>query len=91
MNSIEQETRAQKNCGKLYRMLVDGCDIVMDDEKYFKFSGEYVLGNRYFYSSDPSTAPPDVKFQKKAKFEEKDHGLDCHIFQRHFQRLRSEE
>lgn len=71
MNSMEQETRAKKNCGKLYRTLVNDCDIIMDDEKYFKLSGNNVLGNQYFYSTDPSTAPSDVKFQKKAKFEEK--------------------
>ena len=71
MNSTEQETRAQENCDKLYRMLVNGCDIIMDDEKYFKLSGDNVPGNRYFYSNDPSTAPPDVKFQKKAKFEKR--------------------
>ena len=71
MDSMEQEIRAQKNCGKLYRMLVDDCDIVMDDEKYFKLCRNNVLGNRYFYSTDPSTAPPYVKFQKKTKFEQK--------------------
>ena len=71
MNSMAQEIRVPKNCGKRYRMLGDDCDIIMDDEKYFKLSGNNVLGNRYFYSTDPSTAPPDVKFQKRAKFEEK--------------------
>ena len=52
-------------------MLTDQCDIVMDDEKYFTLCGNNIMGNLHFYSIDPSTAPPDVKFQKKAKFESK--------------------
>ena len=41
----------------------------MDDEKYFKLTGNNFVGNRYFYSTDPATAPPKVNFQCKAKFE----------------------
>ena len=43
----------------------------MDDEKYFKLTGNNVIGNHYFYSTDPATAPPKVKFQCKTKFEAK--------------------
>ena len=43
----------------------------MDDEKYFKLAGNNVVRNRYFYSNDPATAPPIVKFQCKTKFEPK--------------------
>ena len=71
MDTEAQEVRAQNSCGRLYQMLTDQCDIVMDDEKYFKLFGNNVMGNRYFYSIDPSTAPSHVKFQKKAKLEPK--------------------
>ena len=43
----------------------------MDDEKYFKLPGKNVVGNRYFYSTDPVTAPPEINFQCKTKFEPK--------------------
>jgi transposase len=71
MNNQEQEKRARKNCGKLYRYLLNGCDLILDDEKYFKLTGDNVMGNRLFYSTDPNNAPVDVKFQKKRKFEPK--------------------
>ena len=67
MNNEQQQVRARKNSGKLYRKLLNGCDLVMDDEKYFKLTGNNVIGNRYFYSTDPTTAPPKVKFQCKTK------------------------
>ena len=71
MNNEQKQVRALKNCGKLYRKLLNGCDLIMDDEKYFKLTGNNVIGNRYFYSTDPATAPPKVKFQCKTKFEAK--------------------
>ena len=43
----------------------------MADEKYFKLTGNNVVRNRYFHSTDPATAPPKVKFQCKIKFEPK--------------------
>ena len=33
IDSIDQEIRAQKNRGKLYRKLMDGCDLILDNEK----------------------------------------------------------
>ena len=71
MNNEQQQVRTRKSCGKLYRKLLNGCDLIMDDEKYFKLTGNNVIGNRYFYSTDPATAPPKVKFQCKTKFEAK--------------------
>ncbi|CAF2108275.1 unnamed protein product, partial [Rotaria magnacalcarata] len=71
MNSKDQEKRAKKNCGKLYRLLLRGDDLILDDEKYFTLSGNNVSGNRYFYSTNPTTTPADIKFQKKRKFEPK--------------------
>jgi len=71
MDSEDQEKRAKRNCGKLYRKLLGGCDLILDDEKFFKLTGDNVNCNRLFYSTDPATAPPDIKFRKKKKFEPK--------------------
>ncbi|CAF5144496.1 unnamed protein product, partial [Rotaria sp. Silwood1] len=71
MDSQDQEKRAKTNCGKLYRKLLRGCDLILDDEKYFKLAGDNVNSNRLFYSTDPVTAPTDIKFRKKKKFEPK--------------------
>ena len=71
MNNEQQQVRARKNSGKLYRKLLNGCDLVMDDEKYFKLTGNNVIGNRYFYSTDSASTPSKVKFQCKSKFEAK--------------------
>ena len=64
MDSEEQQRRARKNCAKLYRKLLNDYDLIIDDEKFFKLSGNNVLGNRYFYSTDPSAAPPNVRLTK---------------------------
>ena len=67
MNNEQQQVRARKNCGKsLYRKLLNGCDLIMDDEKYFKLTGNNVIGNRYFYSTDllqkaTSNVKPNLK------------------------------
>ena len=31
--SKQQQVRVRKNCGTLYRQLLNGCDLIMDDEK----------------------------------------------------------
>ena len=69
IDNEQQQVRARKNCGKLYRKLLNGFDLIMDVEKYFKLTENNVVGNRYFYSTDPATAPPKVNFQCKTKFE----------------------
>ena len=43
----------------------------MDDEKYFLLHNESIAANRDFYTSDPSAAPPEVKFKSTQKFEPK--------------------
>ena len=43
----------------------------MNNKKYFKLTENNVVGNLYFYSIDPATAPPKVNFQCKNKFEPK--------------------
>ena len=45
--------------------------IIVDDEKYFTFSGEETPGNAGFYSSNKENIPDDVKFKSKQKFEPK--------------------
>ena len=40
----------------------------MDDEKYFTLSGN-IPGNNRYYSSDTSSAPENIKFIQKQKFE----------------------
>ena len=69
-DSEQQQVRVQKNCGKLYRKLLSGCDLIMNEKKYFKLTGNKVVRNLYFYSTDPTTTPK-VKFQCKTKFEPK--------------------
>ena len=61
----------QGKTGKLYRKLLNVCDLIMDDERHFKLTEDDVVGNRYLYSTDPATAPLKVKFQCKTKFEAK--------------------
>ncbi|CAF3473255.1 unnamed protein product [Rotaria socialis] len=56
MDNKEQENRARKNW-KIISPVVE--------------RGNNVCGNRYFYSTDPSSAPPNIKFQGKKKFEPK--------------------
>ena len=65
MDSEDQEKKSRKNCGKLYRMILDGCDIVLDDEKYFDLSGDNVQCNQGYYTTDPSPTSSDVKYTKR--------------------------
>ena len=58
-----------KTVAKFYRKLLNTCDLIMDDERYFKLTGNNVVGNCYFFSTDPARAPPKVNFQCKTKFE----------------------
>jgi hypothetical protein len=67
----DQQTRAQKNCGFLYRQSLDNCFIIMDDEKYFSLSGVDIPGNLLYYTSDHSTTPPNIKYKQYQKFEPK--------------------
>ena len=65
MNSEDQEKRSKKNCGKLYRMIFNGYDIVLDDEKYFGSSDDNVQCNQRYYTTHPSTTSSNVKYMKK--------------------------
>jgi hypothetical protein len=43
----------------------------MDDEKYFNLSNSELVGNDRYYTSDKSTAPVDIKYKFKMKYEPK--------------------
>lgn len=45
--------------------------IILDDEKYFTLSNSEIKGNDGFYTEDFHAAPDNVKFKRKAKFEDK--------------------
>ena len=66
MNSDNQEKTARKKCGKLYRMILNACDIILDDEKYVGLSGDNVQCNQRVYTTDPSTTPSDITSVKLA-------------------------
>lgn len=67
----DQESRAQKNCGVLYRAISEDCCIIVDDEKYFGLTGVDIPGNSLYYTSDSSTTRPNIKYKRKQKFEPK--------------------
>ena len=46
-------------------MILNGCDITLDGEKYFGLSGNNVQCNQRFYTTNPSTTPSDIKYKKK--------------------------
>ncbi|CAF4437862.1 unnamed protein product [Rotaria sp. Silwood2] len=71
MESVDQEKRARKGCGKLYRVILNGYVIILDDEKYFGLSGDNVQCNQRYYTTNPLTTPSDVKYKKKKKFSPK--------------------
>jgi transposase len=66
----EQQQRAQSYCLKVYRLLTPGVQLIMDDEKYFSLTGD-INSNRSYYTTDSSTAPNNVKFKCRTKFEPK--------------------
>ena len=65
-----QITNAKTKCCRLVRKF-RGLDWILDDESYFTLSNSTIHGNDGYYTSDPKTTPPNVKFDKKKKFETK--------------------
>ena len=51
-----------------YKILKPDVQLILDDEKYFSLNGD-ISCNRKYYTTDRSTAPPEVKFKIKMKFE----------------------
>lgn len=61
---------ARRRCRILYRKFRN-LEFVIDDEKYFGFSGFQMSGNKGYYTSDSSRTPTKVKTVGKKKFEPK--------------------
>ena len=61
--SKSQWERIRKNGGQLYRKISNDYFVIMDDEKYFSLSNVNMRGNGYYYTSDNTTAPPDIRSQ----------------------------
>ena len=59
-------------CQKLRRKLTDSeTFIIMDDEKYFSFSGDNMPSNVGFWSCERERTSSEVKFKSKRKFAQK--------------------
>ena len=71
MDNEQQQVRVRKNYGKLYQKLLNDCDLIMDDKKYFKLAGNDIFLNLCFYSTDSAAVRPKVNFQCETKFEPK--------------------
>ena len=70
--SQKQLEQIPAKCRKLRREFTDQeTFIIVDDEKYFTFSGEETPGNAGFYYSNKESTPDDVKFKFRQKFEPK--------------------
>ena len=70
--SQKQLEQIPAKCRKLRRDFTDQeTFIIVDDEKYFTFSGEETPGNAGFYSSNKENTTGDVKFKSKQKFQPK--------------------
>ena len=59
------EELSRKLANNLYRTSVE---VIMDDEKYFTFSGHNQPANAGYYSSDKRKCPDNVRFAGKEKF-----------------------
>lgn len=68
--SEKQIDNARKRCGRLYRNF-SNLDFILDDESYFTLTHGNINGNDIFYTSNINLTKPEVKYKKKAKFEEK--------------------
>ena len=66
MHSEDQEKRI---VGKFSGKLLPGCDLILDDENFFTLTGDNVISNRSFYSTDSTAVTADIKFRKKKKLE----------------------
>ncbi|CAF4403061.1 unnamed protein product [Didymodactylos carnosus] len=65
----KQLEQIPSKCRKLRREITDyETFIIVDDEKYFTFSGDDMLENAGFYASDKENTPPDVRYKCKQKF-----------------------
>ena len=72
LRSIEMKTKNTEFNQILghYKILKPDVQLILDDEKYFSLNRD-ISCNRKYYTTDRSTAPPEVKFKTKMKFEPK--------------------
>ena len=70
LRSIEMKTKNTELNQILghYKILKPDIQLILDDEKYFSLNGD-ISCNRKYYTTGRSTAPPEVKFKTKMKFE----------------------
>lgn len=68
----KQQQKSQELSRRLYTQLRDAnCDVIIDDEKYFTFSGHHMPANARYYSDDVKTCPESVRFAGYAKYPDK--------------------
>ena len=70
----EQRKRQKSRLRRLVRgplSPVTDCDVIMDDESYFTFSGTDVPANAGYYAGPDGDVPDDVKFRPEGKFPRK--------------------
>jgi len=65
-----QKALAKSKCGRMIRKFA-GRSFLLDDESYFTLSHSTISGNDGFYTSEVSSAPANVKYATKKKFEGK--------------------
>lgn len=66
----EQITTVKSNCRWMLNNL-KGKKFILDDESYFTLSKSQMSGNDVYYTDDPSSTSPNVKYKMKKKFEPK--------------------
>ncbi|CAF3167290.1 unnamed protein product [Rotaria socialis] len=65
----QQLEKIPGKCRKLRRKITDPKTfLIMDDEKYFSFSGDNMPSNAGFWSGDKEHVSPEVNFKSKQKF-----------------------
>ena len=63
--SQDQQKNQELRVGRLYRLLIErgSPSIIMDDEAYFKLSGDQLPCNQYYYAHAAGDAPDEQKFR----------------------------
>ncbi|XP_065684223.1 uncharacterized protein LOC136096637 [Hydra vulgaris] len=67
----DQQQRAATSSRRLVNKVFHEKDIIMNDEKYFNLSNSNIPGNDIYYTNNKLSAPDNVKYKLKKKFEEK--------------------
>ena len=50
-------------------------------KNFFTLTKDNVIDNQLFYSTDPSTAPADIKFRKTKEIQTENNGMDGYVIQ----------